>query len=221
MKTTGWLFLACLVLPNLGFGAVAETASGRLVAANGVAWSYAYDAELREDEVRVRLGVQLVPAGGVTTPELARVKPAWEAAIEGVWSDRFALESPAGRRYPIRLDVDFRGPRFQHEVVVRPGRGATDQLDWHLGDGPGLVAHEAGHALGAFDEYPGGSFPVAGGVIDPASIMTRDAGGACSPRAHHYETLRAWAERATETPGWSVVPLGGPESHAVESLARQ
>ncbi|MDF1554169.1 MAG: hypothetical protein P1P84_13950 [Deferrisomatales bacterium] len=221
MRIPAWLLLAGLALPGLGFGAVAETVSGRLAAANGVAWTYAYDAELRDDRVWVRLGIQLIPAKDVTVPELARVKPGWEAAIEAAWSGRFALESPAGQLYPIWVDVDLRGPTFHHTVVVRPGRGRTDQLDWHLLDGPELVAHEAGHALGAFDEYPGGSLATADGVIDPASLMTSDPGPGCTPRARHYEKVRAWAEGSAGAQGWSVVPWVGSAAQDTERVARQ
>lgn len=221
MRAAAWLVLAGLALPGAASGAVAETVSGRLEAANGVAWNYAYAAELRDNGVWVRLGLQLVPAGGVTVPELARVRPGWEAAIEAAWSGRFALASPAGERYPIWVDVDFRGPVFQHTVVVRPGRGRTDQLGWHLLDGPQLVAHEAGHALGAFDEYPGGSLAIVDGVLDPESLMTSDPGPGCAPRARHYETLRAWVEHRAGGQGWSVVPWVGSAVQDTERVARQ
>lgn len=201
--------------------AAGEPVSGRLEAGNGFAWGYAYDTELRDDGVFVRIGVHLVPTGGVTVPELERVKPGWEVGIEALWGGRFALQAPSGRRYPVRLDVDFRGLPVHHQVVVRPGKGRTDQLGWHLRDGPELAAHEVGHMLGAFDEYRGGATDPAGPVTDAASLMTSDPGPDCAPRARHFERLRVWAERSTGLPGWTVVPWAGLANQNDGTLARR
>ncbi|MHB8766166.1 MAG: hypothetical protein ACYDA8_17755 [Deferrisomatales bacterium] len=219
--------LRCLALGLAAWAALAsgpaaaETVTGRLTAANGFAWGHGFDAELGADAVRVRVAVQLIGAGGVTALELDRVKPAWEAGIEGLWGGRFAVETAEGRRYPILVDADFRGPRFHHEVVVRPGRGRTDQLFWHLGDGPEVAAHEVGHMLGVYDEYPGGAVAPEGGVTDPASLMTSDPGPGATPRARHFGRVLAWVAAQTGQAG-RVVDLGeagGPEQVAVHAQA--
>lgn len=169
-----------------------ETLKGRRVGANGFSWADGFDVALRGDTVAVRIGVHAVPVGGVTRPELDQVKPVWEAGAEDAWSGRFALETPSMQRYPIVVDLDFLGPSFHHEVAVRPGRGRTDQLHWHLRDGAALAAHEVGHMLGAFDDYLGGANGAFGPVVDPGSVMAADPEEGASARARHFERLRAW-----------------------------
>lgn len=173
-----------------------ETVTGT-EASEGYAWTSGYDVRVDEDVVRVRLGIRLLPAPGVTRPELERAMPAWERGIEETWGRRFALEEPGRAPRPIVVEVDFRGPRFHHEVVVRPGRGRTDQLDWHLADTPAVVAHEAGHMLGALDDYRGGAAGPSARTDDPGSVMAADPGRGTAARARHWEGFRArFAARA-------------------------
>ena len=169
-----------------------ETITGRKRTNNGFAWKYGYDVAIRNGDVIVRVAINLVAAVGVTRGELNRVKPLWEEGIERIWSRRFSLEGASGQRYPIVMDVSFRGPEFHHDVIVRPGAGRSDELNWNVLDSPELVAHEFGHMIGMFDEYHKGALAPRQAVIDPASIMASTPGEGAVPRARHYEPFRRW-----------------------------
>lgn len=183
-----------------------EAVTGRVTAQNGFAWNYGCDMEFKDGVLLVGVAINLIPAGGVTHPELDRVKPAWEKGIEEVWRNKFSIATPAGERYPIMIDVSFKGPRYHHEVVVRPGTGCSDELNWNLLDSPQLVAHEFGHMLGVFDEYKGGGTAPHGAAIDTTSIMTRNPAGHATTHARHYKRFRAWFVDKTRLRNVSLVP---------------
>lgn len=186
----------------------AETVTGRVTAQNGFAWNYGYDIDLKDGMLLVNVAINLIPAGGVTRPELDRVKPAWEAGIERIWSEQFALETPSGQRYPIIVDVTFKGPRFHHEVVVRPGGGRSDELNWNLLDSPELAAHEFGHMLGVFDEYRRGAIAPQSGIIDTTSIMTSNPTAGMT-YARHYKEFLAWFVNKSKLRDVALVPNKG------------
>lgn len=162
-------------------------------ALNGFAWYYGYDIRLKDNELVVSVGINLIPARGVTRPEIERVKPFWEEGIEQIWSEKFALETISGQRYPVVVDVSFKGPEFHHDVIVRPGSGGgTDELNWNILDSPERVAHEFGHMIGLFDEYERGALAPQNAVIDSGSIMTSNPGKGAMTHARHYEPFRRW-----------------------------
>jgi len=169
-----------------------ETITGREKTPNGFAWNYGYDINFEDSTLIVRVAINLIPASGITRPELDRVKPLWEEGIERIWSNRFELETTEGGRYPIVIDVSFRGPKFHHEVIVRPGSGPSDELNWNILDSPELVAHEFGHMIGMYDEYENGALAPQDAVIDPSSIMTSNPGKDAATHARHYERFRRW-----------------------------
>jgi hypothetical protein len=169
-----------------------ETIRGRQTAVNRFAWSYGYDVGLEHSALIVKVGINLIPAQGIGRLDLDRVKTAWEEGIERIWSERFALATGEGRRYPILVDVSFQGPRFHHDVIIRPGSGRTDEFNWNILDSPELVSHEFGHMMGIYDEYEKGALPLHDAVIDAGSIMTSNPGRAAVPRARHYEPFRQW-----------------------------
>ena len=80
-----------------------ETITGRRQASNGFTWNYRYDVVLKQSALIVKVGINTIPAQGLTRFDLDRVIPAWEKGIERIWSHRFALETSEGRRYPIML----------------------------------------------------------------------------------------------------------------------
>ena len=186
-----------------------ETISGQLKARNGFAWTYAYDIGLKQHALVVRVSINLIPAKGVTMIQLNRVKPSWEEAIERVWSRKYAIKTVAGTRYPVVIDATFKGPRFHHEVIVRPGKGNTDELNWRLLDTPELIAHEVGHMLGEYDEYKAGSLSLNNPIIDNSSIMWRNPTTKTSSHRRHYERFRQWFVEKT---GYKDVSLLAMES---------
>ena len=175
-----------------------QTVIGPRVAGKGFAWKSGYDILVKDGTLVVRVAVNLVPSRGVTLMDLKRVKPAWRAGIQRVWNRRFALQTASGRRYPIVIEASFKGPRFHHDVIVRPGAGRTDELNWNLLDSPELVAHEFGHMLGLYDEYPGGALAPHGAIIDAGSIMSSNPGRKAVARKRHYEPFRKWFMEKTQ-----------------------
>jgi hypothetical protein len=169
-----------------------ETITGSRNADNGYAWKYGYNVAVEHGRLIIKVSINLIPAGGVTQPELNRVKPLWEKGIERIWNNSFALETTSGQRYPMIVDVSFRGPHFHHDVIVRPGNGRTDELNWNILDSPELVAHEFGHMIGMYDEYEKGALALENAVIDPNSIMTSNPGEEAVTCARHYKPFRKW-----------------------------
>jgi len=182
-----------------------ETITGRLSAKNRFSWRYSYDIAFRESKVLVHVAIHLIPAGGVTKLELDRVKPAWEKGIEEVWSNKFSIATPAGERYPIMIDVFFKGPRYHHDVIVRPGGGRSNELNWNILDSPMIAAHEFGHMLGVFDEYRRGAIAPQSGIIDTTSIMTSNPTAGMT-YARHYKGFLVWFVNKSKLRDVSLVP---------------
>jgi len=188
----------------------AETLSGTMRAANGYSWPYGFEIESQEDRIVARVAVNLIPAGGVTRPEIDRVKERWEEGAEGYWSGKFAIVDQQGRRWPIIVDVVFTGRRAHHDIIVRPGGGRSDSLNWNIMDSTTTVAHEIGHLLGAYDEYAGGAVDPESGTVDAGSIMAGTPAGD-KTHARHYRRLRAWFMGRTGIEAAELVPLPAPE----------
>ena len=182
-----------------------ETITGRMTAMNGFVWRYGYDIGIKDGKVIVHVAINLIPAGGVTQLELDRGKYAWERGIERIWSEKFSLVTPTGESYPIVIDAIFTGNRFHHDVIVRPGGGNSDELNWRLLNSPEIVAHEFGHMVGAFDEYRRGATAPQGEIIDSMSIMRGSPNGV-STYGRHYEGFRAWFINKTGLSAVSLIP---------------
>ncbi|MCP3868709.1 MAG: hypothetical protein GY703_11565 [Gammaproteobacteria bacterium] len=179
-----------------------ERIQGQITTPSGFSWKYAYDIRLTEKRVVISVAINPVPAG-VSKVELDRVVPIWKVGIERYWSRRYQLVPTAETRLPIEVEANFRAPVYHHDVIVRPGKGHSDELNWHLQNSPELAAHEFGHMLGLFDEYEGGAQDPVQPVLDKTSIMTRSpTGGATQPR--HYRRILGWFE---EKAGLSEVKI--------------
>jgi hypothetical protein len=182
-----------------------ETVTGRISAKNGFSWPYGFDIEFYGGQVTVNASIRLIAAGGVTQPDLDRVKPIWKKRIESAWSRRFALTTANGTAYPIVVSVTFDGPRWHHAVIVRPGGGRSDALHWNLMNSSDVVAHEFGHMIGAFDEYQRGALAPQS-VIDSTSIMTSNPlRGMTYPR--HYKRICDWFVSRTDAIDVRIVPV--------------
>ncbi len=154
-------------------------------------WHYRYSIEFDEPEIVVGVAINLIGSGGVSRVQLDGVKPSWEKEIEDVWSNRYALITESGRQLPIIIDADFSGTTFHHDVIVVPGGGRSDELNWHIMNSPQMAAHEFGHMIGVYDEYRGGALDPVKSIVDPGSIMTSNP---VSGRtyARHYEQFKEW-----------------------------
>jgi hypothetical protein len=103
-------------------------------------WTAAFDlTTVGEDRYQAELRIHLDGARD------AEREAAWERAAEELWS-----------RENVELDVVFtdRAEQAHATVEVRPGEGWANAGTWFVGDDGLVVAHELGHHLGLFDEYP-------------------------------------------------------------------
>jgi hypothetical protein len=162
---------------------------------NGFSWRSSYDITFQDNTLVVCVAIRLIATGGVTMLELNGVKRRWEKAIEGTWSHQFSVRTSSGRGYPIVVDVAFKGPRFHHDVIVRPGGGKSDELNWNILDRPAVVAHEFGHMVGAFDEYEGGALDAQSRMIDATSIMTSNPTAGVTYERHYRPFLEWFSEK--------------------------
>lgn len=183
-----------------------ETVSGHINAKNGFAWKYRYRVGLSQESVIVKVAIHLVPAEGVSRVRLNRVKACWEETIEKVWSKKFGIKT-RGKIYPIVIDVSFKGYQCDHDVVVRQGKSGTDQLNWGIMDSPELIAHEFGHMLGEYDEYPSGGLNPGSPIIDKTSIMWRYPGKKSKTYQRHYKQFFQWFIEKTGVMDASLVKL--------------
>ena len=176
-----------------------EIVAASLNAQNGYQWNAAYDIGVKNDTIRIRVGVNLVPADGITTVALDQVKTVWQSKIEQIWSKKFCVRDMEGNSVPIVMTLDFSGPDFHHDVIVKAGgRCCSDVLNWHIMDSPLVIAHEFGHMLGAYDEYAGGALDPQTGLLDPTSIMTsRPETARIYPR--HLKSILLWFTQKTGT----------------------
>lgn len=174
-------------------------------------WPYCYDLEVISGRVYVRRKLHFVRGPGVPAI-LPAVWRSWKAQVEAVWDHKahfHRINCKRGRdcdcsvngccKYPLRIlvlqgaghgDVDLflGGPKAIN-------RGKTD-LWWYshtwwteIGEaGADVRAHEFGHLLGCFDEYPEGACHPSGAFADvPDSVM--NLGTTVYPR--HVEDFRA------------------------------
>jgi hypothetical protein len=108
-------------------------------------------------------------------PRDAEREQAWEAAIEDMWS-----------RGELLLDVTFvdSAAAAHSTVEVRPGEGWSNAGTWFAEDGGLVVAHEVGHQLGLFDEYPDPAVPHR--YVGSEDSIMRTPSERASPRTHPW-----------------------------------
>ena len=117
------------------------------------------------------------------------IKQLWETGTERIWTthDRFTK--------PILFDLRFSDQNPNHVVTVKPGAGRGDINTWFAGwpagtGSPAPWAHEVGHFLGNYDEYPGGAVNPNGSFMNvPDSIM----GTGLTVYDRHYGFVADWA----------------------------
>lgn len=221
-----WVFAWLIWLPGAFASAsidsaAIETVAGRITAENGFAWPYGYDISCDGHRILVLVAVKLIPHAGITSLDLERVKRQWEASIEGIWSRRYAVKTVDGRQYPIVIDVTFNDRRFHHQVIVRPGGGRSDALNWNIMNPPAMAAHEFGHLLGVFDEYwPGATNPESR-LVDTTSIMTCNVVSGGKTYERHYQRILAWFREKNGFNGVELASIdAGPSGAANESAPR-
>lgn len=175
-------------------------------AANKRRWRATYDVELGVDSATVLVNIRLVRGAGVNASEVERRTGPWRSEIEATWSDRVSLSDDAGRSLPLRVRVSFNAGRPHHVVAVKRRAGRVDQLSWPLFPEPGMIAHEFGHMIGAFDEYPGGGVDPDAAVIDPDNVMGTGR-KSVDPQPRHYRHVARAIRAHADRPEWRDIRL--------------
>lgn len=196
-----------------------ETLRRRVSAADGRSWDAAFDISSDGEALLLGLRVKLVPGPDVARALLREKAEAWRRAVEGAWSGCALAETSEGRRAPLRLALTFGAADPHHEVIVRGGSGRSSPLHWQLYDPPQRVAHEVGHMLGAYDEYPGGALapvdavpsvrakaPAQGGRA-AASMMGVEGARIVPCERRHFLLLEGWLAQRPEL-DLRLVPAG-------------
>ncbi len=144
---------AAVLIPDLAFDVPTQRIQASLSAGlnhefgNTVAYDIGYS---RASGYSITLDLHLT---GVDPG--SAIKQHWESDTERIWSsrDRFAK--------PIVFDVRYVEQNPHHMITVKEGPGRGDVENWYAGwphgtGSPAPWAHEVGHMVGNYDEYPGG-----------------------------------------------------------------
>lgn len=157
-------------------------------------WNYGYDIELHPGELVItrKVDFQVMPGASAS----ARKKRRWKREIEGIWDRKFKLHRTKCQRkdecdcaisngcctWVLRVKCVFSGGHGQQVVL---NAGANDPVwssprwwfshNWweQMVNVPATVrAHEFGHLMGMWDEYPAGACdPLRLYTAIPSSIM--------------------------------------------------
>ena len=122
-------------------------------------WTVAYDVAIAPTEVRITVGVDIVPRGGLSDAAVEAVEEETEREFERHFDGRFVLEDAEGTARPLRFEVDFDHDSPHHQVNLLPGSGRDNMTTWHVNSEPITHAHELGHMVGLTDEYVDSSVP--------------------------------------------------------------
>lgn len=97
-----------------------------------------------------------------------------ENNIESIWNNRYYIQDCTwNQRIAIGVDVTFEGP-FNQTVMVYPGDGRANMNEWFYENTGQINAHEFGHMIGLYDEYPNGALGP-DGLIDDKALMGNGA----------------------------------------------
>lgn len=203
------------VAPQYTLQTVGGVTSYQPSGANFLPWTGTYDIEIKDGELVVLRKIDFILRGGVRLT--AKKKRAWKREIEAIWNRKFKIHRNQCKRgtrctcsstsgccaWTVRIVAEF-GPGQPGEPTEL-WKG-PNSLPW---GGPrwwyvnkwweGLVgvsatvrAHEFGHQIGLFDEYPGGACHPSRTHADvPASIMS--SGSRVYPR--HVQEFHEWFDR--------------------------
>jgi hypothetical protein len=142
----------------------------------------------------------------------------WEQGIESIWSNQYQIAHDDTYFYDVAYNVDFVATGMHHVVTVHNGTGnVVNMLNWETLNPGGwpqhkqdeFAAHEFGHMVGNYDEYPTGAVNPDGSfnnVYD--SIM--GTGLTQTVHARHYQFISDWVSGIQPGETFSVVSMGSP-----------
>lgn len=156
-------------------------------------WNYSYDIAFQSQDLVIDIDICLYN----DDPGAAILKQ-WEDGIEQIWSNAFDIVD-GDLLYDMAFNVDWVLTPAEADFNVRvvAGNGTSNMLTWYTDDSGGwpdsyldeIAAHEFGHMMGLYDEYPGGAVNPATGLIRPDSIMGQNL---TRPQSDHYSDFLSW-----------------------------
>ncbi len=198
----------------LAFSISWETISG-FRSSSGFAWNYSYDIGFYNDTLMIDLDINLV---GDTVDQLLLNR--WESGIEDIWStDRFET--------PISFNVDWVTENYDQTVIIHDGAGSNfNMLNWYTEDANGwgdayqeeIIAHEAGHMFGLWDEYAGGAIDPISGLINTGGLMHTLNGNTLD---YYYDDMLNWHTEVMPVPEPAIVWLIVPGLIGLVGVARR
>ena len=135
-------------------------------------WNYSYDIGFFNNTILVDVDIKLVGDQAGTA-----LLSTWEDGIENLWStNKFSV--------PIAFNVDWVSADYDQLVTVVASDGRDNMVLWYSGNPAGwgydyqdeVAAHEFGHMLSLFDEYPGGAVNPLTGLTGTGGLMATLAG---------------------------------------------
>jgi hypothetical protein len=172
-------------------------------------WTASYDIGFAATTGHFDIGLKINLTGADPGDALRTI---WEQGIEDTWSRRFSVIHNNQSAHDILVDVTFVEADPHHTVTVHSGAGNVNMLNWYTETSGWpqsrqglLAAHEAGHMLGNFDEYPGGGVNPNGSFGDvPDGLM----GGLLTETLYdrHFQFVADWAVAREPTQTFAVTP---------------
>ena len=122
---------------------------------------YEWDALHEQIWTHIRVRIELNPKDGGAVVALASGLPAtWKNGIEGAWNGRFSARAGGELSCRFSFEVVFTDDDPHHKVDVRSVNAPpTNMTNWSTQDSGAVAAHEFGHMIGKFDEYPDPEVP--------------------------------------------------------------
>jgi hypothetical protein len=175
-------------------------------------WSVAYDIEIKDGRFTVTRKIEFKFIGGASAS--GKQKKRWKKEIENVWDKQFKIHRKNCNRgdtcdcyaeqgccaYAIRIVCEWAGGQGK-QVELHAGANQASGWGtplwwyshtwWEEADGvPGTVrAHEFGHQIGMYDEYPEGA-------CDPGRVYTNMRSSVMSSGSNvfdrHFKEFHAW-----------------------------
>lgn len=140
-------------------------------------WNIAYTKVFDGTNLIKEVRINFVFDCEYTPEEKRKWKKKIAARIEDTWNNKFhIIDLTCNRIYPLGVRIIIDKKSFHHEVNLRKGPGRSDMLNWYQDDWKlicctawcscfpevdkkcnSVMAHEVGHMIGLYDEYPCGA----------------------------------------------------------------
>jgi hypothetical protein len=187
----------------------------RFLNSGGAVLASRYDLGFFDGTLKIDLAIHLIGDDPGAT-----LRAIWESETESIWNSQFRIQDGANL-YGIELNVDFVDTDWDFEVNVL--EGDFDHVNvytwctgkpnlWETNYQGRMAAHEVGHMLGLWDEYPNGTtdpnrqldpyfmnVPGGGYLDQDGRFQSQSLMGSLTgnPQERHYQYLVDWLNGET------------------------